>query len=569
MTQAPLISMLVVGIGLAFIFGTLANRLRLSPIAGYLMAGVAVGPFTPGFIGDPAIAQQLADVGVILLMFGVGLHFSLKDLLSLKRAVIPSVFAQVALSATLGAAAAWAMGFGLGAEVVFGMCLSVASTVVLLRAMQNRRLLDTERGRLAIGWLIVQDFITVMALVLIPVLAEWLKAQDGGFSFGGTQLLETLALTFGKLVAFIVFMLVVGRRAVPALLHYVAHTGSRELFRLAVLSVALGVAFLASELFGVSFALGAFFAGMILSESQLSARAAEESLPLRDAFAVLFFVSIGMLFNPMVLVNDTAALGLSVLIVVVGNAAVAYGLTRLIGYSVESALLIAVGLAQIGEFSFILADLGIRLDLLPTRGRDLILGTSILTILANPFLVSLAMRIHPAHPPGEAVEPDAPPELHPTALSHHVVLVGYGRVGSLIGRALQERHETFLVVEDADRLVASLHESKVEVIPGNAVDPHVLAAANVREARLLFIAIPNGFEAGQIVQQSRALNPQLRIVARAHSNDEVDYLMRLSADAVIMGEREIARGMIEDAFGPAETAPQSATPALASGASNL
>jgi CPA2 family monovalent cation:H+ antiporter-2 len=569
MTQAPLISMLVVGIGLAFIFGTLANRLRLSPIAGYLMAGVAVGPFTPGFIGDPAIAQQLADVGVILLMFGVGLHFSLKDLLSLKRAVIPSVFAQVALSATLGAAAAWAMGFGLGAEVVFGMCLSVASTVVLLRAMQNRRLLDTERGRLAIGWLIVQDFITVMALVLIPVLAEWLKAQDGGFSFGGTQLLETLALTFGKLVAFIVFMLVVGRRTVPALLHYVAHTGSRELFRLAVLSVALGVAFLASELFGVSFALGAFFAGMILSESQLSARAAEESLPLRDAFAVLFFVSIGMLFNPMVLVNDTAALGLSVLIVVVGNAAVAYGLTRLIGYSVESALLIAVGLAQIGEFSFILADLGIRLDLLPTRGRDLILGTSILTILANPFLVSLAMRIHPAHPPGEAVEPDAPPELHPTALSHHVVLVGYGRVGSLIGRALQERHETFLVVEDADRLVASLHESKVEVIPGNAVDPHVLAAANVREARLLFIAIPNGFEAGQIVQQSRALNPQLRIVARAHSNDEVDYLMRLSADAVIMGEREIARGMIEDAFGPAETAPQSATPALASGASNL
>jgi CPA2 family monovalent cation:H+ antiporter-2 len=435
--------------------------------------------------------------------------------------------------------------------------------------MQNRRLLDTERGRLAIGWLIVQDFITVMALVLIPALAEWLKAQDGGVSFSGAELVETLALTFGKLLAFIVFMLVVGRRTVPALLHYVAHTGSRELFRLAALSVALGVAFLAAELFGVSFALGAFFAGMILSESQLSARAAEESLPLRDAFAVLFFVSIGMLFNPMVLVNDTAALSLSVLIVVIGNGAVAYGLTRLIGYSVETALLIAVGLAQIGEFSFILADLGISLNLLPVRARDLILGTSILTILANPFLVALAMRIHPAHPPGEPVEPDAPVELHPTALSHHVVLVGYGRVGSLIGRALLERHETFLVVEDADRLVASLHESKIEVIPGNAVNQRVLAAANVRHARLLLIAIPNGFEAGQIVQQSRALNPQLRIVARAHSNDEVDYLMRLSADAVIMGEREIARGMIEDAFGKPETSPQSPTPALASGASSL
>jgi CPA2 family monovalent cation:H+ antiporter-2 len=561
--------MLVVGIGLAFIFGTLANRLRLSPIAGYLMAGVAVGPFTPGFIGDAGIAQQLADVGVILLMFGVGLHFSLKDLLSLKRAVIPSVFVQVALSATLGATAAWTMGFGLGAEIVFGMCLSVASTVVLLRTMQNRRLLDTERGRLAIGWLIVQDFITVMALVLIPAFADWLKAQDGGVAFNGAQLVETLALTFGKLVAFIVFMLVVGRRTVPALLHYVAHTGSRELFRLAVLSVALGVAFLAAELFGVSFALGAFFAGMILSESQLSARAAEESLPLRDAFAVLFFVSIGMLFNPLVLVNDTAALATAVLIVIVGNGALAYGLTRIIGYSVETALVMAVGLAQIGEFSFILADLGIHLDLLPTRGRDLILGTSILTILANPFLVALATRIHPAHPPGEPVEPDTPPELHPTALSHHVVLVGYGRVGSLIGRALKERHESFLVVEDADRLVAALHESKVEVIPGNAVEPRVLQAANVREARLLLIAIPNGFEAGQIVQQSRALNPQLRIVARAHSNDEVDYLMRLSADAVIMGEREIARGMIEDAFGAGAMAPQSAPPVLASGPPSL
>ena len=568
MNQAPLISMLVVGIGLAFVFGTLANRLKLSPIAGYLMAGVAVGPFTPGFIGDPALAQQLADVGVILLMFGVGLHFSLKDLLALKRAVIPSVFVQVAVSAGLGAAAAWLMGFGLGGAIVFGMCLSVASTVVLLRTMQNRRLLDTERGRLAIGWLIVQDFITVLALVLIPVLAQWLKPQDGG-AFDGAELLTTLALTFGKLIAFTIFMLVVGRRTIPAILHYVAHSGSRELFRLAVLSVALGVAFLAAELFGVSFALGAFFAGMILSESQLSARAAEESLPLRDAFAVLFFVSIGMLFNPMVVVNDAPALAIAVLIVIVGNGAVAYGLTRMIGYSVETALIMAVGLAQIGEFSFILADLGISQGLLAARGRDLILGTSIITILANPFLVALAARIHPAHPPGEPVEPDAPPELHPTTLSHHTVLVGYGRVGGLIGRALRERHDTFLVIEDADRLVASLREQKVEVIPGNAVDPRVLEAANVKEARLLLIAIPNGFEAGQIVQQSRFLNPQLHIVARAHSNDEVEYLMRLSADAVIMGEREIARGMIEQAFGPPDVGSQSPAPTLASGAPAL
>jgi CPA2 family monovalent cation:H+ antiporter-2 len=553
MTQAPLISMLVIGFGLAFLFGTLANRLKLSTIAGYLMAGVAVGPFTPGFIGDSSLALQLADVGVILLMFGVGLHFSLQDLLSLKKAVIPSVVAQVAVSTVLGGIVAWIFGFPIGSGVVFGIALSVASTVVLLRSLQNRRLLDTDRGRLAIGWLIVQDFITVMALVLIPAFAELLKGREAGAGFDSAGLFGTLALTFGKFAAFVIFMLLVGRRAIPAILHYIAHTGSRELFRLAVLSVALGVAFLAAELFGVSFALGAFFAGMILGESQLSARAAEESLPLRDAFAVLFFVSIGMLFNPTVLVNDTAALAASVLVVILANGGIAFVLTRLLGYSVETSLMMAVGLAQIGEFSFILADLGIGLDLLTARARDLILGSSIISILVNPFLVALASRIHPAHPPGEPVKVDAPPELHPTALAHHIVLVGYGRVGSLVGRALRQRNESFLVIEDADKLVARLHEERIEVIPGNAVQPKVLEAANVKEARYLFIAIPNGFEAGQIVQQSRALNPGLHIVARAHSNDEVEYLARLSADAVIMGEREIARGMLENVFGPGDS----------------
>jgi CPA2 family monovalent cation:H+ antiporter-2 len=355
----------------------------------------------------------------------------------------------------------------------------------------------------------------------------------------------------GKFGAFVVFMLMVGRRTIPWILHYVAHTGSRELFRLAVLSVALGVAFAAAELFGVSFALGAFLAGMILSESPLSARAAEESLPLRDAFAVLFFVSIGMLFNPMVVVDDPAALAATVMVVIIGNAGVAFALTRLLGYSLETALTIAVGLAQIGEFSFILADLGIQLGLLTTHARDLILGASILSIFANPFLFSLVSRFHPAHPPGEPVQPDAPAELHPTSLTNHVVLVGYGRVGSLVGKALKERNETFLVIEDADKLVTSLRGSGIEVLPGNAVRPEVMEAANISGARLLIVAIPNGFEAGQIVERSRALNPGLQIVARAHSNDEVEYLLKLKADTVIMGEREIARGMIEHAFGPA------------------
>ena len=550
MTQAPLISMIVIGIGLAFVFGTIANRLKVSPIAGYLLAGVAVGPFTPGFVGDPAIALQLADIGVILLMFGVGLHFSLRDLLSLRKAVIPSVAAQIGASTALGAGLAWLVGFPAGAGVVFGLSLSVASTVVVLRALQQRRLLETERGRLAIGWLIVQDFITVIALVLIPVLATVSGSQGTGPGFDGGELARTLAFTFGKLAAFIGFMLLVGRRAIPAVLHYAAHSGSRELFRLAVLTVALGVAYIAAELFGVSFALGAFFAGMILSESQLSARAAEESLPLRDAFAVLFFVSIGMLFNPMVVVNDTGALAATVLVVVAGNAAVAFGLARLLGYSLETALFMAAGLAQIGEFSFILGDLGIGLGILSSRAHDLILGASIVSILANPFLVSFSSRLH-AHAPGAPLEEEEAPALHPTALSHHTVLVGYGRVGSLVGTTLLERKERFLVIEDADTAAVVLREKGIEVIAGNAVRPEILAAANIKEARLLFIAIPNGFEAGQIIAQSRALNPGLQIIARAHSNDEVEYLMNLTADAVIMGEREIARGMIEHAFGEA------------------
>ena len=548
MTQAPLISILVFGLGLAFVFGTAANRFRVSPIAGYLLAGVVVGPFTPGFIGDPSLALQLADVGVILLMFGVGLHFSLRDLLSLRKAVIPSVAAQIALSASLGAAVAWIIGFGPGSAVVFGLSLSVASTVVLLRTLQNRRLLDTERGRLAMGWLIIQDFITVLALVLIPGIATLTKQSAAGGGFDIPRLAGSLALTFGKVAAFIVLMLVVGRRAIPSLLHYVAHSGSRELFRLAVLSIALGVAFVAAQSFEVSFALGAFFAGMILSESQLSARAAEESLPLRDAFAVLFFVSVGMLFNPRVVLNDPVALASTVLVVIVGNSAVAFGLARLLGYSLETSLILAIGLAQIGEFSFILADLGIGLGLLTARARDLILGSSIISILANPFLVSFAARFHPHHAAGETAEKDATPELIPTSQAGHTVLVGYGRVGSLVGHALRQRGEPFLVIEDADKLVASLQEIGIEVLAANAVSIDVLKAANIKGAKRLFIAIPNGFEAGQIIDQSRALNPDLQIVARAHSNDEVDYLRGLGADTVIMGEREIARGMIEHAF---------------------
>jgi len=501
------------------------------------------------------------------LMFGVGLHFSLKDLLAVRAIAVPGALAQGLVATPLGMAVGWSLGWSAGAGLIFGVALSVASTVVLLRVLQERRLIETERGRITVGWLIVQDIAMVLVLVLLPGLTALFHGMET--APGAVEIVRSITILLGKFAIFIAVMLLFGKKLIPAILHYVAHTGSRELFRLAVLSIALGVAYAAAELFGISLALGAFFAGMMLSESQLSQQAATESLPLRDAFAVLFFVSVGMLFDRAVLLAAPLALLATIVIILIGKSVVAFFVVRLFGHARSTALMISASLAQIGEFSFILADLGINLGLLSERGRDLILGTSIITILANPFLVSLATRIHPAHPPGEPVEEDAPPELHPTALSHHVVLVGYGRVGGLIGRALKERHETFLVVEDADRLVANLREQKIEVIPGNAVEPRVLEAANVKGARRLLIAIPNGFEAGQIVQQSRALNPQLHIVARAHSNDEVDYLLRLSADAVIMGEREIARGMIEQSFGAEDTASQMAAPALADRVSSV
>jgi CPA2 family monovalent cation:H+ antiporter-2 len=541
--QSPLIAVLVIGFVLAFIFGTIANRLRLSPIVGYLLAGVAVGPFTPGFVADTTLTLQLAEIGVVLLMFGVGLHFSPKDLLAVRGIAIPGALLQVAIATALGMGAAWLIGWPLGTGVVFGLALSVASTVVMTRTLQDRHLMEAERGRIAIGWLVMQDLITVLALVLLPPLANALKG--GSVDAGG--LAWALLFTFAKLGAFVALMLIVGRRVIPAILHYTAHTGSRELFRLAVLSVALGVAFLAAELFGVSIALGAFFAGMILSGSQLSQRAAEESLPLRDAFAVLFFVSVGVIFNPMVVVQEPGSLVLSLLVVMLGTGGAAFVISRLFGYPLATALFIGAGLAQIGEFSFILADLGIDQGLLPDRARDLILGTSILSILANPFLVAAAERFRKP----EAAKPEAvrekPAEISPTQLTGHAIVVGYGRVGSLVAEGLKGDSTPLLVIEEAPDKIEALGRKGTEVIEGNAATDRVLKAANVAGARLLFIAIPEAFEAGQIVEQARKANPALEIVARAHFDAEVDHLLKLGASEVIMGEREIAHAMLDHA----------------------
>jgi CPA2 family monovalent cation:H+ antiporter-2 len=553
--DTPLIATIVAGLGLAFVFGALAQRFRLPPLVGYLLAGVAVGPFTPGFVADQSLATELAELGIILLMFGVGLHFSLNDLLSVRAIALPGAIVQIAVATLMGLALALAMGWTVGAGLVFGLALSVASTVVLLRAMQERRLMDTDRGKIAVGWLIVEDLAMVLALVLLPALASVLGGNGDAQTAGplaarlGLGLTGTLLLTVAKVGLFIALMLVVGRRLIPWILHYVAHTGSRELFRLAVLAIALGVAFGATKLFDVSLALGAFFAGMMLTESPLSQRAAQESLPLRDAFAVLFFVSVGMLFDPMSVVREPWPLLGTLFIIIIGKSVAAFVIVLAFRHPVSTALTISASLAQIGEFSFILAAIGVASDLLPKDGRDLILAGSILSIMLNPLIFAavdwLIPRLDPGRASPETPAPAARETIPVTSLTGHAILVGYGRVGNIVGNAMKQAGQPFLVVEDADAIVAQLKQNNIEAIMGNAARADVLAAANPSAARYLVIAIPEAFEAGQIVQQSRAANPDIRIIARAHSDAEVEHLARLGADIVIMGEREIARAMIE------------------------
>ncbi|MEZ0171066.1 YbaL family putative K(+) efflux transporter [Microvirga sp. TS319] len=550
----PLISTIVVGLVLAFVLGAIAQRLRISPLVGYLLAGVFVGPFTPGYVADQTLSNQLAEIGVILLMFGVGLHFSLKDLLSVRAIAVPGAIVQIASATLLGMGLAWLMGWSLEGGLVFGLALSVASTVVLLRALQERRLVETERGHIAVGWLIVEDLAMVLTLVLLPAFAK----ATAGSGADLESIAISLGLTLGKVLAFMAVMLVVGRRVIPWILHYVAHTGSRELFRLSVLAIALGTAFGAAELFGVSFALGAFFAGMVLSESELSHRAASETLPLRDAFAVLFFVSVGMLFDPMILIHNFGPVLATFLIIVVGKSLAAYGIVRLFRHPDTTAITIAASLAQIGEFSFILAGLGVELRLLPSEGRDLILAGAILSILVNPFLFTLLDRWfarREAARPEKATEAEAasaPVEapvatrepLPKTALADHVVLVGHGRVGKFISGKLAATGTPFLIVETDKTQLTSLPQEGVETLIGNAADPEVAVAANVGEARCLLVAIPDAFESGQVVEQARRLNPDLPIVVRVHSAAQEDHVMKYGATRVVMGEQEIARAMI-------------------------
>jgi CPA2 family monovalent cation:H+ antiporter-2 len=539
--HTSLIAILCIGFVLALVLGLLAQRLRLSPLVGYLVAGIVAGPFTPGFVADQTLAPQLAEIGVILLMFGVGLHFSMKDLIEVKAIAIPGALGQILFVSLLGFGLAWLLGWTTMNGIVFGLALSVASTVVVLRALDERRLLETRRGRIAIGWLIVEDLAMVLALVLLPALAGAFGEGDGG----GGSLFAALGWTLLKLAGFVALMLVVGRRAIPWVLERVARTGQRELFTLSVLAIALGVAFGSAALFGVSFALGAFFAGMLLNESELSHKAAADSLPMRDAFAVLFFVSVGMLFNPAILLEHPWQVLATFLIIIVGNAFAAFGIVRLLRLPMRTALTIAVSLSQIGEFSFILATLGVDLKILPESGRDLILAGALLSIVANPFLFALLDRWQARR--DAAAEPamgDEPLRL-PADFADHAIVVGYGRVGSQLAQLLQERGVPLVVIEDDADRVARARAAGLHTVRGNAAAERVMREAAPERAKLAIFAIPQALEAGETIARLKATNPGISILARAHSDAEVKHLLEHGADGAVLAERELAYSLAE------------------------
>jgi CPA2 family monovalent cation:H+ antiporter-2 len=552
-----LISTIAYGFGLALIFGYIASRIKVPPLVGYLMAGIVIGPATPGFVADMDLAGQLAEIGVMLLMLGVGLHFSLADLLAVRRIAIPGAILQIAVATALGLGTAMWWGWSLGGSLVFGLALSVASTVVLLRALEARGVLESVNGQIAIGWLVVEDLVMVLVLVLLPALAPMLGgAADphAPVAAVGTSVWFTLGLTLAKVATFIALMLVVGRRVFPKLLWLVARTGSRELFTLCVVATAVGVAYGSAKLFDVSFALGAFFAGMMMRESEFSHRAAEESLPLRDAFSVLFFVSVGMLFNPMVLLNEPLKVLAVVAIIMVGKTIAAMALVLAFRYPLNSALTVGASLAQIGEFSFILAGLGVSLKLMPAEGHSLVLAGALISIALNSLLFAaiepaqdwirsrseLARRLELRDDPLA----ELPTSVPQSVLTGQVVLVGHGRVGSRIAKALSDRQLPYVVAEENREVVEQLRAKGIPAVWGNASDPSVLIQAHVARAGMLVIATPDSFNVRKMVEIARTLNPAIEVVVRTHNESEGHLLEQDQVGKVFVGEHELAQAML-------------------------
>ena len=548
--ELSLITTIAAALGFGLLFGMIAVRLKLPALVGYLAAGIVIGPATPGFVADVSLASQLAEIGVMLLMFGVGLHFSLRDLLDVRKIALPGAILQIAVATLMGIGMSWLWGWSLGAGLVFGLALSVASTVVLLRALESRGVLDSMNGRIAVGWLVVEDLVTVLVLVLLPALAGPLGGKGAE---GDTSLLVALGKTLLQVGAFVAFMLIVGRKLFPWFLWKVAKTASRELFTLSVIAAAVGIAYGSSELFGVSFALGAFFAGMVLRESDLSHRAAEESLPLRDAFSVLFFVSVGMLFDPMVLVQSPWKVLGVVLVIIFGKSIAAMLLVLALRYPLNTAITVSASLAQIGEFSFILAALGISLGLMPQEGQSLILAGAIISIAVNPLLFTAIeplqrwLRANSQAVRNMEASPDPLAELPMTVpherLTGQVVLVGFGRVGRRIADELTAQGVHFVVAEQNREVVDMLRRRDQPAVVGNAAEPAVLIQAHIARASVLVIATPDTFHVRTMVETAKMLNPTIRCVVRTHNEEEAELLRKETGGKVFLGEHELAGSM--------------------------
>ncbi len=549
-----LITTIAAGFGLALIFGFIAERLKTPALVGYLLAGIVIGPATPGYTADAKLATELAEIGVMLLMFGVGLHFSLADLLAVKRIALPGAVVQMTVATLLGMLLAYGWGWDIGAGLVLGLSLSCASTVVLLRALESRGFLETMNGRIAVGWLIVEDLVTVLILVLLPSLAGLLGGSE---SSAGNQapLWQTITLTLLQVMIFIVLMLVVGRRVLPWLLWQVAQTGSRELFTLAVVSFAICIAYGAAMIFNVSFALGAFFAGMVMRESQFSGRAAEESLPLRDAFAVLFFVSVGMLFDPAILIEEPLHVLGVVAIIVVGKSIAALLLVLLFRYPLNTALIVAASLGQIGEFSFILAGLGLSLDLLPAEGFSLVLAGALVSIAFNPIAFATIAPVsrwfleHSRLARKLATRDDPYAELPMSTerryLEGQVVLVGYGQVGKRIAGALGEQSIPYVVVDRNRELVQDLRDQNLAAVSGDAAEPAVLIQAHIADAAMLVITVSDPLNVRQMVNTAQTLNPDIEIVIRSSNEDEAALLKKDNLGTVFYSTEELAKNMMQ------------------------
>lgn len=546
-----LITTIAVSLGLALIMGIVAQRLKLPVLVGYLLAGMIIGPHSPGFVADIELSNQLAEIGVILLMFGVGLHFSLDDLLAVRRIALPGAIAQIAVATTLGATIAMSWGWDIGAGIVFGLALSVASTVVLLRALEQHGLLKSINGRIAVGWLIVEDLVVVLVLVLLPPLSVGLGGDASPVA--STQLLMTLIITLAKVSVFIAFMLVVGKRLFPWLLWHVASTKSNELFTLCVIAVAVGIAYGAALLFDVSFALGAFFSGMVMRESSLSHRAAQESLPLRDAFSVLFFVSVGMLFDPHILVEEPLRVLVVVAIIMLGKSLVAFILVLIFRYPLNTALTVSVSLSQIGELSFILASLGLALGLLPLEGHSLILAGAFISITLNPLVFQsaepiqnwirarsrLARRLERASDPLA----ELPMAVASNYVTDHVVIVGYGAVGRRVSEILAQKEIHFVVADHNREVVERLRKQGIHAVAGDAADPAVLIQAHIARASVLIITAADALRIQQMVETTHILNPQAEILISTHDVEDAARLQKENAGTVFLDEQELAKNI--------------------------